>query len=351
MLPVETPRFEWTLLAIALVFVIVIAVKMTSYIISLILMSLIITLLAIPALVWLKKKKIPNTLAIALITLVACLAIAAILYISVFSFQMLLHDMPQFQQELSVRLAELRTILSSFGITIETDSIRSIDLREIFSAGVAGATSLAEGLMFLFFVAVTSFFMLLEAPRITERFEARYGKDSQTVKQFGKMSGYIIDFIVVRTETNFIHGILFGGFLTVMGVHGALLWGLMTFLLGYIPYFGLLMAAVPAIFFAWLQFGIPGAVAVVVVVCILNLIVENPIFSYLTSRKYEIPALIVIMSVIFWGWLLGIVGMLFAIPCTLICLLALQLSDDLRWINDFLGVGHLFEEHTIKKDE
>ncbi|AGB03202.1 AI-2E family transporter [Methanoregula formicica] len=351
MVPVETSRFERTLLAIALVFIIIIAVKMTSYIISLVLMSLIITLLTVPALVWLKKKGLSGTLSVAVITLAACLVIAAILYISVFSFQLLLHDMPQFQQEFSVRLAELRTILSTFGISIETDSIRSIDLKEIFSAGVAGVTTIAEGLMFLFFVAVTSFFMLLEAPRLTERFEARYGKDSQTVKQFGRMSGYIIDFIVVRTETNFIHGILFGGFLTVMGVHGALLWGLLTFLLGYIPYIGLIMAAVPAIFFAWLQFGIPGAVAVIVVVCILNLIVENPIFSYLTSRKYEIPALIVILSVIFWGWLLGIVGMLFAIPCTLICLLVLQLSDDLRWINDFLGVGHLFEEHTRKKDD
>ncbi|OPY44851.1 MAG: pheromone autoinducer 2 transporter [Methanoregulaceae archaeon PtaU1.Bin222] len=351
MIPVETSRFERTLLAIALVFFIIIAVKMTSYIISLVLMSLIITLLTIPALVWLKKKGISSTLSVAIITLAACLVIAAIVYIAVFSFQLLLHDMPQFQQELSVRLAELTSILSTFGITIETNGLHSIDLKEIFSMGVAGATTIAEGLMFLFFVAVTSFFMLLEAPCLSERFEARYGKDSQTVKQFGKMSGYIIDFIVVRTEANFIHGILFGGFLTVMGVHGALLWGLLTFLLGYIPYFGLIMAAVPAIFFAWLQFGIPGAVAVIVVVCILNLIVENPIFSYLTSRKYEIPALIVILSVIFWGWLLGIVGMLFAIPCTLICLLVLQLSDDLRWINDFLGVGHLFEEHTQKKDD
>ncbi|MDD5142031.1 AI-2E family transporter [Methanoregula sp.] len=351
MVPAETPRFEQTLLAIALVFFIVIAVKMTSYIISLILMSLIITLLTIPALVWLKNKRLPDTLAIALITLAAVLVIAAIGYIAVFSFQLLLNDMPQFQQELALRLDELMTILSSFGISIETDSIRSLDLKEFFSMGVAGATTIAEGLMFLFFVAVTSFFMLLEAPRLTERFEARYGKDSQTVRQFGKMSGYIIDFIVVRTETNFIHGILFGGFLTVMGIHGALLWGLLTFLLGYIPYFGLIIAAVPAIFFAWLQFGIPGAITVIVVVCILNLIVENPIFSYLTSRKYEIPALIVILSVIFWGWLLGIVGMLFAIPCTLICLLVIQLSDDLRWINDFLGVGHLFEEHTRKKDD
>ncbi len=122
------------------------------------------------------------------------------------------------------------------------------------------------------------------------------------------MSGFVIDFIVVRTETNLVHGLLFGGILAIMGVHAAILWGILTFILGYIPYFGLVIAAIPAIFFAWLQFGFWGAVAVIALVCILNLIVENPVFSWLAARKFEIPALVVILSVIFWGWLLGIAG-------------------------------------------
>jgi predicted PurR-regulated permease PerM len=129
-----------------------------------------------------------------------------------------------------------------------------------------------------------------------------------------------------------------------MGVQGALLWGVLTFLLGYIPYFGLVIAAIPAIFFAWLQFGVPGAAAVIVAVCILNLLVENPVFSYLTARKFEIPALVVILSVIIWGWLLGLVGMLFAVPFTLMILLIIETSDELRWINETLGVSGLFEE-------
>jgi AI-2 transport protein TqsA len=158
------------------------------------------------------------------------------------------------------------------------------------------------------------------------------------------MIGYVIDFIVVRTETNFIHGILFGGFLGIMGVHGAILWGVLTFLLGYIPYFGLIIAAIPAVFFAWLQFGIPGALGVIVAVAVLNLFVENPIYSFLAARKFEMPALIVIISVIFWGWLLGLVGMLFSIPFTLLLLLVFELTDELRWINVALGVHHLFED-------
>jgi len=64
------------------------------------------------------------------------------------------------------------------------------------------------------------------------------------------MTGYVIDFIIVRTETNAIHRFLFGGFLAVIGIQRAILWGVLTFLLRYIPFIGLIIAAIPAIFFA-----------------------------------------------------------------------------------------------------
>jgi predicted PurR-regulated permease PerM len=179
--------------------------------------------------------------------------------------------------------------------------------------------------------------------------EERLGRNSETGRKMNLLIGYVTDFIVVRTETNFIHGLLFGGFLGLIGVHGAILWGVLTFLLGYIPYIGLLIAAIPAIFFAWLQFGLPGALAVIVVVGILNLLVENPIYSFLAARKFEMPALIVIFSVIFWGWLLGLVGMLFSIPFTLLLLLLFEMVEELHWINVVLGVNHLFEDHKQKK--
>jgi predicted PurR-regulated permease PerM len=122
----------------------------------------------------------------------------------------------------------------------------------------------------------------------------------------------------------------------------------LTFLLSYIPYIGLLVAALPAIFFAWLQFGLWGAIAVIAAVAILNALVENPIFAHLASRRFDIPALVVILSVIFWGWALGVAGMIFAVPLTLIILMFAQFSDDWAWLNTILGVDHLFAgEETL----
>ncbi len=344
MFPDSLSRTGHSLLVIVLIFIILIAVKMTSYIVTLFLMSLILTFLLAPAMLWLKGKGLPNFPATIVVSVFAGLVILSVVVMTVLSFQTLLSDIPQFQTELNARLADIYSIFTSLGILSGMNGVPSINLGDLLSMGVGGATRLIEGGMFLFFVGATTFFILLETPNVVDRMEQKFGKESDMIQQLNRMTGYIIDFIVVRTETNFVHAVLFGGFLSVMGVHGAILWGVLTFILGYIPFFGLVIAAIPAIFFAWLQFGIPGAVAVIVAVCVLNLIVENPVYSYLAARKFDMPALIVILSVIFWGWLLGLVGMLFAVPMTLFVLLVLQMSEDFRWINAILGVNHLFEE-------
>jgi predicted PurR-regulated permease PerM len=346
----ETFRIERALLIIALVFIIVIAVKITAYLVSLILMAIVLSMLILPAVNWLKTKGLSNFSAVLFITSIACLIILAGIFLTALSLNSLVSDIPVYQKELNARLSDISAILVSIGFSSDMLSPSSFDIADIMTYAISGAKSFSEGVMFLFFVAVTTFFILLDSPRLFVQIERSLGKEAEAMQNFTRMSGYVIDFIVVRTETNFIHGCLFGSFLSVLGIHGAILWGVLTFLLGYIPYFGLIIAAVPAIFFAWLQFGIPGALAVVAAVCILNLIVENPVYSFLAARKFEMPALIVIISVIFWGWLLGLVGMFFAIPFTLMLLLIFESSDELRWINTMMGVSRLFGEGKGQKE-
>ncbi len=337
-------RVERWLLIIALVLIIIIAMKTVSFIVTLFLMSIILTMLMLPAMQWLKSRGLSDFQAALVITLAAILIALGFIFFTLLSFNSLVADLPQYQNELDTRLQDITVLLGSYGINLTTEGESALKIGDIIGYGVTGIVSAAEAGEFLFFVGVTTFFMLLEIPLLVSRLEEWFGMDANIVRQLNRMIGYVIDFIVVRTETNFIHGFLFGGFLGVMGVHGALLWGVLTFLLGYIPYFGLIVAAIPAVFFAWLQYGIPGAVGVIAAVAVLNLFVENPIYSFLAARKFEMPALIVVISVIFWGWLMGLVGMLFSIPFTLLLLLVFELTEELRWINVALGVHHLFED-------
>jgi predicted PurR-regulated permease PerM len=335
---------ERVLLCLALLVIIVFGIKMTGTVITIILVALVLALLLFPVTIWLRDRGLPHTAAVGVVTILATLCILLFAYLTVASLNVIITDLPQYQNDLMLRLADISTFLGSYGISTGNLVASAPNLASIIPAVLSSIINLGGDLMDVFFVAVTTFFLLLEAPPMIARAEEMLRESPEKCRQMAKMSGFVVDFMVVRTETNFVHGILFGGSLALMGVHAAVLWGILTFVLGYIPYFGLILAAIPAIFFAWLQFGIWGAVAVVAIVCVLNLIVENPVFSYLASRKFEIPALVVILSVIFWGWLLGLAGMLFSVPFTLMVVTFFEFSDELRWINTLLGLDLLFAE-------
>jgi predicted PurR-regulated permease PerM len=333
---------ERTLLGIALAIIVLIGIKEMSYIANLILVSLILALLCYPAIRWFSSKGVSYPGAVAIVTAVAILCVLCIVYLTVASFGIIVNDLPIYQEELYMRLGELSQLPGLGDISLAQLDPASLDLTTLVPMVASSVLNLGQDLMYLFFIAVTTFFILIEAPHFLDRIGNLLKDNPTKLRQLSKMSGYVIDFMVVRTETNLVHGVLFGGSLAFMGVHGAILWGILTFILGYIPYFGLIIAAIPAIFFAWLQFGLWGVAAVVGIVCILNLIVENPVFSYLAARKFEIPALVVILSVIFWGWLLGLAGMLFSVPFTLMLIILVESSGELQWINTLMGVSHLF---------
>lgn len=344
--PANLTRTEHILIFLALTAVIISGVRMMGSTITIILVALVLTMLLYPATRWLRSKGLPHVAAVSVVTLIAALCLVVILFLTLFSFDMIVTGLPQYQSELDQRLAGIAAFFSAQGISMNALISGIPNLESLIPALLSSLKNIGQDIMDLFFIAVTTFFMLLEAPRAIERVESLLNGEPEKLRHLSRMSGYVIDFIVVRTETNLIHGVLFGGALSLMGVHGAILWGILTFVLGYIPYFGLVIAAIPALFFAWLQFGMWGVVAVVAVVCILNLIVENPVFSWLAARKFEIPALVVIISVIFWGWLFGLAGMLFSVPFTLMLLTLVQFSDDLCWINTLIGADTLFTGKT-----
>ena len=341
--PAASLKIDTVVLYIALFCIIALGIRSMAYLVNILLVSVILTLMAIPVMERLRKKGLSDFTSAILIALAACLCILILVVLVFYSYLILVQGLPLYQEQLNMRIAEITAFAGSNNALAGGISSTGIDLTTILQMVMSSAFGMGEALMYLFFIGVATFFMLLEAPQLPGRIQGVFMKDPEKLSEISRMSRYIIDFLIVRTETNLVHGVLFGGSLWVMGVHAAVVWGLLTFLLGYIPYIGLIVAAIPAIFFAYIQFGVWGAVAVIGIVCVLNIVVENPVFSYLASRRFEIPALIVLFSVIFWGWLLGIFGMLFSVPMTLMVLILFQCSDDLRKVNMLIGVSHLFE--------
>ncbi|WP_243670074.1 hypothetical protein [Methanoculleus chikugoensis] len=161
-----------------------------------------------------------------MVTVVAGFAVLLICYLVFFSFETLIADLPPlYQRELTVRLSEILTLLDRYGIETGSLSPSSVNLQGFVGFLSSSAISIADLLLYLFFIAVTTIFMLFEAPRMPERVR-KVMKNDEAVESFSRMSRFLVNFVIVRTEVNLIHGFLFGTFLWVMGgVHAAVLWG------------------------------------------------------------------------------------------------------------------------------
>ncbi|WP_342677485.1 AI-2E family transporter [Methanofollis sp. UBA420] len=149
---------------------------------------------------------------------------------------------------------------------------------------------------------------------------------------FGRYSDAVVGHFTARGRAALVTGAGTGFFLAVIGVDFPLLWGLLVFILSFIPFIGIWIAAIPPIGMAWLEYGTPGAVAVVAGIAAINLLAER---GFATPKAAKVPGLspaITVVSLFFWTWVLGIPGMFLAVPLTLAAKTLLESSEETRWL-------------------
>jgi len=125
--------------------------------------------------------------------------------------------------------------------------------------------------------------------------------------------------------------------LTILGVDYAVLWGLLAFLLNFVPTVGSFIAAVPAVLLALVQLGALYAGLSLGGFIVVNLVMGNVIEPRLMGKGLDLSPLVVFVSLVLWGWVLGPVGMLLSIPLTIMIKIALESQHETRWISIMLG--------------
>ena len=111
------------------------------------------------------------------------------------------------------------------------------------------------------------------------------------------------------------------------GLDFPVLWGLLAFLLNYVPNIGSLIASIPAILIALIQFGPLQALMIAVGYFVINITIGGVVEPRLMGRGLGLSTLVVFLSVGFWGWIFGPVGMLLSVPLTMTAKLALESSE------------------------
>ncbi len=115
---------------------------------------------------------------------------------------------------------------------------------------------------------------------------------------------------------------------------------MLAFLLNYVPNIGSIIAAVPAVLLAFVQLGAISALLTTALYVAVNVTIGNVVEPRFMGRGLGLSTLVVFLSLVFWGWVLGPVGMLLSVPLTITVKIALESSSKSHWLAVLLGPEH-----------
>jgi len=188
-----------------------------------------------------------------------------------------------------------------------------------------------------FLILLTVIFILLEASSFPKKIRAGLKTPEKSIANFAKFTESVNRYLVLKTIFSLITGIFISGWLAVLGVDYALLWGLVAFLLNYVPNIGSIIAAVPAVLMTLVQLGAWHTLLVGMGYMAVNIVVGSILEPKFMGEGLGLSTLVVFLSLVFWGWVLGPVGMLLSIPLTMIIKIAFESNEETRWVGVMLG--------------
>lgn len=302
------------------------------------LLAVFIAIISAPPLFWLKKKGLPSVLAMGIV-LVALLATVMVLAALVgTSLDTFVQDMPEYQRRLQDKLGTFLAWLDAKGLDIAEEK-----LVEIFDPGVGLqlvtriVTSLGNVLTNGFLILLTVIFILLEAASFSDKIGTFLEDPERSFQRLTQFFQNIQRYMAIKTVISIATGAAIAVWLAVIGVDYALLWGMIAFLFNYIPNIGSILAALPAVVLALIQLGTSEALLTAAGYLVVNTIVGNVIEPRIMGRGLGLSTLVVFLSLVFWGWVFGPVGMLLSVPLTMTVKIALDGSEETRWIAVLLG--------------
>lgn len=326
-------RLLYLLLGVASVFVIIWGIRSSAVIINPILLALVITITVLPLPGKLKQRGMPGWLALAITMGLVIGGLAVILAVAAYSVGRLAAAIPTYVNEASVQQAQLAAGQLQHRMAWLADALAAV-LKPEQVAVVAAQTVqiIGNSVVLIFMVLLIFIFMLSGAIALPRGGRAGLDVGHPMVERFARFTVDVRRYVVIMTGINFLVGVGNTILLLALGVDFAVLWGVLSWVLGYIPTIGFWLALIPPVILAYAEFGFGTALVVFVAYVLINGGVQNLLQPRLMGQGLRISPLVVFVSVFVWGWLLGGIGAILSVPLTLIILDILEGFPSTQWM-------------------
>jgi predicted PurR-regulated permease PerM len=190
-----------------------------------------------------------------------------------------------------------------------------------------------------FIVILMVSFILLEISGFRDKLRTAFGASTRSVDRFKEIAGNVERYIGLKTVICAATGLGAGIWVAALGLDFPLLWGLLAFVLNFIPTFGSIIAALPPIALALVQYGIGKAVVVLIGYLLVNITMGNVVEPRVMGHSMGLSPFVVLLSLLAWGWVLGGVGLFLAVPLTMALKIVLDSDPGTQWIAVLMGTG------------
>ena len=323
------------LVSVAAVIVVIFGMQAASAILVPLLVSAFAAVICTPLMRWLQHYRVPAGLAVLIVML---LIIGVLTLVGIFiggQFAEFRARLPFYEEQLNTKVTGLAALFGQeASITDLLERIKPASPMEL----VANLFSGLQGLLANFFLIIfTVVFLLLEASSFPGKLQLVLTASRGDPEYFKRFTSGVQRYLGIKTIVSLVTGVAAAALTAAFGLDFPLLWGLLAFLFNYVPNIGSLIAAIPAVVLALIQFGFGQAAMIAAGYFIINITIGGIIEPRVVGRGLGLSTLVVFLSLVFWGWVFGPVGMLLSVPLTMTAKIALDSSDRTAPIAVLLG--------------
>lgn len=339
-------------LTVIAVILVVAALKLAQSIIVPVIVAVYLAIFAARPMVRLQRRGVGPLPAVAIVVLGMVILMGLAGWALGGSINAFVNEVPAYEDRIRAMIASVGTRFPQLGISVSVEELlQRFDPSAVMGLVGGMLVGLQKALANTFLVLFMMIFILLESSTFPIKVRKIVSASEPALQSFTLFADNLNRYLVIKTVMSLLTGVCVAIWLAILGVDFAIMWGFVAFLLNYIPAIGSALASVPPILLALVQFGPGKAILVAVGYMVVNSVFGNLLETRFMGRGLGMSALVVFLSLIFWAWVFGPVGMLLAVPLTMTMKLALQSSPRSAWVGTLLEPGTSDEGDAADDDQ
>ena len=319
--------------------IIVSGLKMASEIVVILFLAIFIASLFSALLSFLQNFKIPKIIAYFLIILVFVIIIMLITYMINSSLNSFSSNLPLYEQKIKILISGLIDYMGDeISVKVNKDELlKVVDMSYFFnfSTKLLGGIGTFFSKFLLVFIGVA--FIISESKSFEKKLRIIFKNDKKKLKSFKLFSYNLQRYFIVKTFTSFLTGFFVYILLIFFDLNYPLLWAVLAFLFNFIPVVGSVIASIPAILLSLISTDLNITFWLIISYVVVNISISNIIEPKLMGKELGLSPMVIFFSLIFWGWILGIVGMFLAVPITMTLKIAFESTQNTKWVGILLS--------------